>query len=447
MKKPSARLKLHSTWRRRMPVDGSRIAYGNRLWSVANAVTNSYTANSLNQYTAVSAGANPVYDADGNMTGDGTFAYAYDAENRLVSACPVAPSNGALAVENRYDHRNRRIRKVVKVYQDGEWLLSAAHTFLWDGSNIVLERVESASGTTRTFEYFWGADKSGSEQGAGGVGGLLYLTVSNSSTPNSSTQQLYIPCYDNIGNVTRYCDADGNTVAQYTYDAFGNIISQSGPFADFFRHRFSSKYYDIETDHYYYGYRFYSLSLMRWLNSDPMGVYGGLNLYSFCENCSVVKFDAVGLAVVNEHLAVLYDVTTGIKKNTMLAYTDVSAIVRVFCKCNKSRWSLDSVKVDITTTVHHQRGGYGTNISASFFAHKSEAEHVNDIKTGVRNLISPTVGIQELVLKLSSYNAQNECVDANRKVFASLVHKLLTKISQESVDRHDKSGDHTWRGL
>ena len=37
---------------------------GNRLWSVANAVTNSYTANSLNQYTAVSAGANPVYDAD-----------------------------------------------------------------------------------------------------------------------------------------------------------------------------------------------------------------------------------------------------------------------------------------------------------------------------------------------------------------------------------------------
>ena len=58
---------------------------GNRLWSAANAVTNSYTANSLNQYTAISAKANPVYDADGNMTGDGTFAYAYDAENRLVS--------------------------------------------------------------------------------------------------------------------------------------------------------------------------------------------------------------------------------------------------------------------------------------------------------------------------------------------------------------------------
>ena len=106
---------------------------GNRLWSAANAETNSYAANCLNQYTSVSDGTNPVYDADGNMTCDGTFAYTYDAENRLVSACPVAPSNGALAVENRYDHRNHRIRKLVKVYQDGEWLQSAAHTFVWDG--------------------------------------------------------------------------------------------------------------------------------------------------------------------------------------------------------------------------------------------------------------------------------------------------------------------------
>lgn len=89
---------------------------GNRLWSAANAVTNSYTANSLNQYTAISAGANPVYDADGNMTDDGTFAYSYDAENRLVSAYPVLPSVGSVAVENHYDHRHRRVQKDVKRY-------------------------------------------------------------------------------------------------------------------------------------------------------------------------------------------------------------------------------------------------------------------------------------------------------------------------------------------
>ena len=61
----------------------------------------------------------------------------------------------------------------------------------------------------------------------------------------------------------------------YTYDAFGRTISQSGPLADVFRHRFSSKYFDMETGLYYYGRRFYSPVLRRWLNRDPIGEEGG----------------------------------------------------------------------------------------------------------------------------------------------------------------------------
>ena len=102
-----------------------------------------------------------------------------------------------------------------------------------------------------------GRSLSGSLQGAGGVGGLLYLAVSNSQL------QLHVPCYDNNGNITRYLDANGNTVAQYTYNAFGATLSQSGAMCDVFRHRFSTKYYDAETGLYYYGYRFYSPLLMR----------------------------------------------------------------------------------------------------------------------------------------------------------------------------------------
>ena len=146
-----------------------------------------------------------------------------------------------------------------------------------------------------SFDLYWGKDLSGGLQGAGGVGGLLYLTVSNSSTPNSPTQQLYIPCYDNIGNITRYLDASGNTVAQYTYDAFGNLIAKSGTLADFFRHRFSTKYYDAETGLYYYGYRFYHPILMRWLNRDPLEEDGGVNVYCFCENEALIGCDMLGL--------------------------------------------------------------------------------------------------------------------------------------------------------
>ena len=122
-------------------------------------------------------------------------------------------------------------------------------------------------------------------QSAGGVGGLLYLTIDG--TP-------YIPTYDNNGNVTRYLDVNGITVAQYTYDAFGKTISATGALADVFRHRFSTKYFDPETCLYYYGYRFYSPSLMRWLNRDPIEEDGGLNLYGFCEGNALKHFDPIG---------------------------------------------------------------------------------------------------------------------------------------------------------
>ena len=91
---------------------------GNRRWSADNAVTNSYTANNLNQYTTILRASapprEPTYDADGNMTGDGVFAYAYDAENRLFAVTSASLTNGAIRVLNAYDHRNRRIRKTVQ---------------------------------------------------------------------------------------------------------------------------------------------------------------------------------------------------------------------------------------------------------------------------------------------------------------------------------------------
>ncbi len=63
--------------------------------------------------------------------------------------------------------------------------------------------------------------------------------------------------YDNIGNVTRYLDENGNTVAQYTYDAFGKLIAKSGPLADLFRHRFSTKYLNADSPRWNQRYRRY----------------------------------------------------------------------------------------------------------------------------------------------------------------------------------------------
>ena len=241
---------------------------GNRLWSVANAVTNSYTANCLNQYTEF------THDADGNMTQCGDWTYTYDVANRLKTAS----SNGVLIVTNFYDAKSRRVKKVTP---------EATATFFYDGWNLIEERIAYTNGTTTTIRYFWGKDISGSLQGAGGVGGLLYLKRNGT---------IYVPHRDANGNIVRYTDTAGNVVASYTYGAFGSTLSATGSLAHLFRFRFSTKYYDAETGLYYYGYRFYLPLLMRWLNRDPMEELGGFNLYGFCDNNGVCRFDKDGRA-------------------------------------------------------------------------------------------------------------------------------------------------------
>ncbi len=253
---------------------------GNSIIASFNGATNTYSANNLNQYISIlrtsAPPREPAYDIDGNMLSDGVLSFTYDAANRLKTVS----TNGIQILANFYDAKSRRVKKVTS---------EATTTFFYDDWNLIKERVACTNGTTLTIRYYWGKDLSGDLQGAGGVGGLLYLTVDGS---------IYIPTYDNNGNVTRYLDSSGNTVALYTYDAFGNIISKSGPLADFFRHRFSTKYYDAETGLYYYGYRFYHPILMRWLNRDPIEEDGGGNLYGICKNNAICHVDNVGLKVI-----------------------------------------------------------------------------------------------------------------------------------------------------
>ena len=288
-------------------------AIGNRLWSAESAATNTYSANSLNQYTLCASASlrEFSYDADGNLLSDGEFTYAYDAESRLLSVTAAALTNGAIRVINAYDHRHRRIRKTVqRLYSTippppspptgtQEWQTIETHTFIWDGNNIVLETIAFADGSTRICEYFWGLDKSGTEQGAGGVGGLLLVSITdsqptNSPTPPLTNSQLYTPFYDHNGNIVRYVSEAGAVAAQYLYDPYGNVVVASGPLADQFAFGFSTKYHDRETALVSYLMRFYNPPYGRWLNRDPIGEDGGENLYAFCGNSPIGYFDPLG---------------------------------------------------------------------------------------------------------------------------------------------------------
>ena len=218
------------------------------------------------------------YSPDGGLVSFGEYDYVYDSASRLTEVW----SNGVRVVENQYDALGRRVVKRTP---------EAVHTFVYDGWLLVVERIERSSGILEQIDYWWGKDISGTLDGAGGIGGLLYLAVSNSN----SQLQLYVPLYDGHGNVMQYVDKQGTIVASYAYDAFGNTIRKSGVMADELKVRFSTKYSDDESGLYYFGRRFYAPRIARWLSRDPIEEDGGLNLYAYCGNNAVNGIDILGL--------------------------------------------------------------------------------------------------------------------------------------------------------
>jgi RHS repeat-associated protein len=90
-------------------------------------------------------------------------------------------------------------------------------------------------------------------------------------------------------------DQQQNIVAEYTYDAWGNTLSATGAQAASNTYRFSTKEFFPGSGFYNYGYRFYAPGMGRWINRDPIGESGGLNLYAFGPNSPVNGYDPYGM--------------------------------------------------------------------------------------------------------------------------------------------------------
>ena len=210
-----------------------------------------------------------IYDADGNLRQDGRWDYTWDGENRLVAMQTRSAALGSGVPEQRleftYDPQSRRLSKTVSNRVSGAWNLVSAHRFLYDGWNL-LAIFDPQSSILQSFT--WGLDLSGTLQGAGGVGGLLW--VNDAATLNNQPST-HAACYDGNGNVTALVGfSDASVSARYEYGPFGEPLRQTGPLAEASPFRFSTKFTDAETGLLYYGYRYYLPSLGRWLSRDPL---------------------------------------------------------------------------------------------------------------------------------------------------------------------------------
>jgi RHS repeat-associated protein len=141
--------------------------------------------------------------------------------------------------------------------------------------------------------YVWGLDLSESMDGAGGVGGLLWVTLHPGSGAGVGT---HFCAYDGNGNIVALSAAsDGSETARYEYGPFGEPIRLTGPAGNLNPFRFSTKRTDPTTDLVLYEYRVYNASTARWLSKDPIGELGGKNLYVIGFNHPIYGVDPLGL--------------------------------------------------------------------------------------------------------------------------------------------------------
>jgi RHS repeat-associated protein len=154
-----------------------------------------------------------------------------------------------------------------------------------------------------TVAYTRGPDLSGTLEGAGGIGGLL----ARSEWDGSAWSRHAFYHSDGVGNVTALAVPNGNDIAlagSYRYDPFGRLIGTPTGLAAINTQRYSSKDWHNPSGFYYFGYRFYDPATQRWLNRDPIGEQGGVNLYGYVGNDPINFIDPLGLSSIQAQVLV-----------------------------------------------------------------------------------------------------------------------------------------------
>jgi RHS repeat-associated protein len=205
-----------------------------------------------------------IYDEVGNLiekrsTGS-VISYSYDPDNRLI----MVESREGGRIQFTYDALGRRIAKKTK---DGET------GFVWDG-DVLLAEVRDE----------WSNE---------------YIFEPGSFAPSCRFDERGFGIYhnDHLGTPRELTDERTQFVWSASYDVYGQIRQLH--FNDVENPiRFQGQYADDEVALYYNRYRYYDPQTGRYISQDPIGLAGGLNLYSYVLN-PLAWIDPFGLININ----------------------------------------------------------------------------------------------------------------------------------------------------
>lgn len=198
------------------------------------------------------------FDANGNLTGDGTRTFEWDAENRLV-----AVNSGTHRSEFTYDGKGRRIRIVEK----DNGVVTSDRRFVWCGMVMCEER--DGTGSTVTRRFF--------DEGLQDGGASFFYAM------------------DHLGSVRELTDSVNAIRARYDYDPFGRTTKLTGDKDALFG--FTGHFLHTASGLYLAPRRAYDPALGRWISEDPIGLDGGINFFAYVLNDPVASTDPSGLLV------------------------------------------------------------------------------------------------------------------------------------------------------
>lgn len=289
-----------------------------------------YSGNRISKYYDEVSGSTRQYsyDAAGRLLSDGLRTYAYDAYNNLTRK-----SGTGGTTTFKYGAKDKtRLTSVLNGSDEKYFSYDASGnitTYKGETKNSPQNLYWSRGNKLKSgriglyFEYEYDANNIRYKKTVNNDETVYYYngtTLISERTGNDYIRYLYdesgicgmtfngMPYYfekNIMGDVMRVYDQKGVKVAEFTYDSYGNICSETGDMAYYVKIRYRGYYYDNETGFYYLQSRYYDPSIGRFISADQPELIpslamniGQLNLYAYCNNDPISYTDESGEGII-----------------------------------------------------------------------------------------------------------------------------------------------------